>query len=146
MVVVWTTNNARMILKGHIISIISTCASNKKNKKTSLLIYDLQSDVWINTYYMLKDFLKARSPPKASNEMKCTNEKMTWNTQHTNRSRYVPTTNVHHTISGQGTVIITLDHSATTPRANMFLSHPLQKKYTHQYLFKTKICHKNYKS
>ncbi len=27
--------------------------------------------------------------------------------------------NVDHTISGQGTAMITLDHSATTPRANV---------------------------
>ncbi len=33
-------------------------------KKFSLLIYDLQSEDWINTYYMLKGFLKARRPPK----------------------------------------------------------------------------------
>ncbi len=46
----------------------------------SLLIYNLQSKDWINTYYMLKSFLKAHRPPKVLNEMKCTNEKMTWNT------------------------------------------------------------------
>ncbi len=45
-----------------------------------------------------------------SNEMKCTNEKMTSNTQDTNLSSYVPKANVDHTISG------TLDHSTTTPR------------------------------
>ncbi len=44
----------------------------------------------INTYYMLKGFLKARMPTKELNEMKCTNEKMTWNTQDTNLSSYVP--------------------------------------------------------
>ncbi len=49
------------------------------------------------------------------NEMKCTNEKMTCNTQDTNLSWYVPKANVDHTIRGQGTSI--LDHSATTPRA-----------------------------
>ncbi len=86
--------------------------------KMSLLIYDLQSEDWINTYYMIKDFLKTCRPPKVSNEMKCTNEKMTWNTQDTNLSSYVPTANVDHTISGQETGISTLDHSATTPRAN----------------------------
>ncbi len=84
----------------------------------SLLIYDLQSKDWINTYYILKGFLKARRPHKVSNEIKCTNEKMTWNTQHTNLSSYVPKTNVDHTIISQGTGIRTLDHSATTPRAN----------------------------
>ncbi len=66
---------------------------------------------------MLKSFLKAHRPPKVLNEMKCTNEKMTWNTQDTNRSSYVPKANVDHTISGQGTGITTLDYSATTPRA-----------------------------
>ncbi len=35
-----------------------------------------------------------------------------------NLSSYVPKANVDHTISGQGTGISTLDHSATTPRAN----------------------------
>ncbi len=35
----------------------------------SLLIYYLQSEDWINTYYMLKGFPKARRPPKVSNEM-----------------------------------------------------------------------------
>ncbi len=30
----------------------------------------------------------------------------------------MPKANVDHTISGQGTVISTLDHSATTPKAN----------------------------
>ncbi len=39
----------------------------------SLLIYDLQSEDWINTYYMLKGFLKAHMPPKVSNERKCNN-------------------------------------------------------------------------
>ncbi len=101
----------------------------------SLLIYNLQSEDWINTYYMLnmlKGFLNARRPPKVSNEMKCTdekmtwntqdmnlssyvpraNEKMTWNTQDINLSSYVPKANVDHTISGQGT----LDHLATITR------------------------------
>ncbi len=86
--------------------------------KMSLLIYDLQSEDWINTYYMLKSFPKACRPPKVSNEMKCTNEKMTWNTQDTNLSSYVPKANVDHTISGQGTGISTLDHSATTQVQN----------------------------
>ncbi len=46
-------------------------------KNNILLIYDLQSENWINTF-TLKCFLKARRPPKVSNEMKCTNEKMTY--------------------------------------------------------------------
>ncbi len=49
----------------------------KKNKK--ILIYDLLSEDWINTYYMMTGFLKAHRPPKVSNEMKYTNEKMIWN-------------------------------------------------------------------
>ncbi len=85
--------------------------------KTSLLIYDLQCEDWVNTYYMLKAFLKARRPPKVSNETKCIKEKVTWNTQDTNLSWYVPKVNVDHTINGQGTAISTLIHSATTPRA-----------------------------
>ncbi len=68
---------------------------------------------------MLKGFLKARRPPKVSNEMKCRYEKMTWNTQDTNLSCYVPKANVDHTIGGQGTGISTLDHSATTPKATL---------------------------
>ncbi len=39
--------------------------------------------------------------PKVSNEMKSTNDKMTWNTQNMNLSSYVPKTNVYHTISVQ---------------------------------------------
>ncbi len=64
---------------------------------------------------MLKGFLKAHKPHIVSNEMKSTNEKMTWNTQDTNLNSYVPKANVDHTISGQGTGVITLDHSDTTP-------------------------------
>ncbi len=66
---------------------------------------------------MRKGFLKARRAPKVSNEIKCTNEKMTWNTQDKNLSSYVPNANVDHTISGQGTGISTLDRSSTTPMA-----------------------------
>ncbi len=79
------------------------------------LIYDLQSEDWINTYFMLNGFLNACSPPKVSHEMKCTNEKITWNAQDANLGSYVPKANVDHTINGQGTVTSTLDHSATTP-------------------------------
>ncbi len=61
---------------------------------------------------MLKGFLKAYIPPKVSNEMKCTNKRMTCNTQNMNMS------NVDHTIGDQGTGISTLDHSATTLRSN----------------------------
>ncbi len=67
---------------------------------------------------MLKSFLKARRPTKVSNEMKYTNEKMTWNTQDTNLSSFVPKANADHTISGQGTSISTLGDSATIPRAS----------------------------
>ncbi len=37
-----------------------------------LLIYDFQSEDWINIYYMLKGFLKAHRPPKCH---------MKWNVQ-----------------------------------------------------------------
>ncbi len=63
-----------------------------------------------------KGFLKVCMPPKMSNEIKCTNERMTWNTQDTNLSWYMPKANVDHTISGQGTAISNLDHSTTTLR------------------------------
>ncbi len=53
----------------------------------------------------------------------CTNEKMTWNTQDTNLSWYVPKADVDHAISGPGTAISTLDHSATTPRAIFYTNH-----------------------
>ncbi len=36
-----------------------------------------------------------------------------------NLSSYVPKVDVDHTISGQGTGISNLDHSATTPRAKL---------------------------
>ncbi len=74
----------------------------------------------LNKYILYgKGFLKVRRPLKVPNEMKCTKEKMTWNTQDTNLSWYVPKTNVDHTISGLGTAISILDHSATSPRALM---------------------------
>ncbi len=85
-----------------------------------MLIYDLQSKDWRNTYYMLKGFLKACRPPIVSNEMKYTNKKMTWNIQDTNLSSYVPKANVDHTISEQGTAISALNHSATTPRVFVY--------------------------
>ncbi len=44
---------------------------------------------------------------------------MTWNTQDMNLRWYIPKANVDHTISGQGTAVSTLDHSATTPKFNM---------------------------
>ncbi len=64
---------------------------------------------------MLKGFLKALRPPKVSNGMKCTNDKMTCNTQDMNLSWYVPKANVDHTVRGQG--ISTFDNTVTTPRA-----------------------------
>ncbi len=48
---------------------------------------------------------------------------MTWNTQDTNLSSYVPKANVDHTISGQGTADSTLDHSATTPDIDPTFNH-----------------------
>ncbi len=47
---------------------------------------------------MLKGFLKERRPPKVSNEMKYTNEKMACNIQDTNPRWYVQKTNVDQTI------------------------------------------------
>ncbi len=73
----------------------------------------------INKCYMLEGFLMSCRLPKMSNEMKCTNEKMTWNTQDMNLSWYITKTNVDYTISGQWMVISTLDHLATTPRVFM---------------------------
>ncbi len=52
---------------------------------------------------MPEGFLKARRPPKVSNEIKCINKKMTWNTQDMNLSWYVSKANVDHPIIGQGT-------------------------------------------
>ncbi len=46
---------------------------------------------------------------------------MTSNTKDMNLSWYVPKANVDHTISGQGTAVSTLDHSATTPRIVFFI-------------------------
>ncbi len=51
------------------------------------------------------------------NEMKHTNEKMTWNDQDTNLSSYVPKglkANVAHTMRGSGISPSTLDHLAIT--------------------------------
>ncbi len=59
---------------------------------------------------MPKGFLKSSRPPKVSNEMKYTNEKIIWNTQEMNLSWYVPKANVDHTISSQLTAISSLDH------------------------------------
>ncbi len=96
--------------------------NNQKTKSSTvrwmvILQYDLPSKDWINTYYMLKGFLKARRTPKVWNEIKWTNEKMRWNAQDMSLSSYVSKANVDHTISGQGTATSTLEHSATTPRA-----------------------------
>ncbi len=69
---------------------------------------------------MLNGFLKASRPPNVSNELKSTNEKVTWNTQDTNLSSYVLNANVDHTITGEGTAISALKHSATTPRGSWY--------------------------
>ncbi len=84
---------------------------------TSLLIYDLQSEDWINTYYMQNGFLKACRPSRVSNETNYTNVKMIWNTL--DLSSYVPKANLDHNISDHETGISTLDHSATTPRCTI---------------------------
>ncbi len=85
--------------------------------KISLLIYDLQSEYWINTYIVEGLSKGTQATKKVSSEMKCINENMTWNTQDTNLSWCVPNAYVNHTIRGQGTAISTLGHSATTSRA-----------------------------
>ncbi len=46
---------------------------------------------------------------------------MTWNTQDMNLSWYVTKANVDHTISGQGTAISILDHSATIPKVSIMV-------------------------
>ncbi len=104
----------------YIVTVPTNCSS------LALLIYDLQSEDWINKYYILKGFLKAHMPPKVSNEMKCTNEKMTWNTKDMNLSSYVPKANVDHTIR-----ISTLGHSVTIPRAHCINFASIQLYYNH---------------
>ncbi len=70
----------------------------------------------MNKYILYAEgLLKACRPHKVLNEMKCTNETMTWKSHDKNLSWYVPKTNGNHTIRGQGTVINTSDHSDTTP-------------------------------
>ncbi len=72
----------------------------------------------MNKYVLYSEGLSkcTQATQSVSNEIKCTIENMTWNTQDTNLSWYVPKANVDHTISDQGTAISTLDLSATTPR------------------------------
>ncbi len=55
------------------------------NDKCGDMFFDIVNDVGTQHVYG-KGFLEARRPPKVSNEMKCTNETMTWNTQNTNLS------------------------------------------------------------
>ncbi len=95
----------------------TTCLVNTLKKIFIIFIINIRFAIRrLNKYIIYgKGFLKAPRPPKVSNEMKFTNEKMTWNTQDTNLSSYVLKANVDHTISGQETGISTLDHSATTP-------------------------------
>ncbi len=88
-------------------------ALNMFKKKKSLLIYDLESESGINTYYMLDGFLKANRPPKISNEMKCTKNDMKYPGY---EIELVCAKGMDHTKSGQGPAISTLDHSATTPK------------------------------
>ncbi len=78
----------------------------------------------LNKYILYaKGLSKGTQATKLPNEMKMyKNEKMAWNTQDTNLSSYVPKANMDHTISCQGTGISTLDHSATTPRAETMMA------------------------
>ncbi len=57
--------------------ILFYCMAIISLKQKSILIYDLQSEYGIYTYYMLKVLLKAHMPLKVSNEMKYINENMT---------------------------------------------------------------------
>ncbi len=50
-----------------------------------------------------------------------------------NLSSYVPKANVDYTISGHGTGISTLDHSATTPRACAPVTNKGEFNYTVNY-------------
>ncbi len=77
------TQIGKLLLRISMSKFVSAFINTFHPIKISLLIYDLQPEDWINTYYMLKGFLKAHRPPKVSNGMKCTNERMTWNTQDT---------------------------------------------------------------
>ncbi len=95
-------------------------------------------NIWFAIRRLDKYILYAEGLSKgtqATLEMKCRNEKMTCNTQDTNLSWYVPKDNVDHTIKGQGTS--TLDHSATTPRANC---HGWEDQ-KHNYMIILKISH-----
>ncbi len=65
----------------------------------------------LNKYILYTEGLSKGT--QATQSVKCTNEKITCNTQDMNLSWYVPKANVDHTIRGQGTS--TVDHLATTP-------------------------------
>ncbi len=95
-------------------------------KSYSLVIGKLTSSPKEGILRLNKDILYTKRLSKGTlatqsvNEMKCTNEKRTRNTQDTNLSWYVPNANVDHTVRGQGTN--TLDHSTTTPRSCLNLN------------------------
>ncbi len=93
----------------------------KHNTKQLLSVYTCpkqgcKNANWDNSTVIIK--VKLKKINSKDEEMKYTNEKMTWNSHDTNLSWYVPKANVDHTISGQGTAISTLDNSITTPRAS----------------------------
>ncbi len=61
---------------------------------------------------------------------------------------YVPKTNVDHTISGQGTVISTLDHLVTTPRTKYLqnimicpLYYPINRNNANTAILYLKLCY-----
>ncbi len=82
-------------------------------------------NIWFAIRRLNKYILYAKGLSKGMQDTQSVkwNEMYKWkddrNTQDTNLSSYVPKDNVDHTISGQGTGISTLGHSATTPRAKL---------------------------
>ncbi len=70
-----------------------------------------------NSILYTEGLSKGMQATKSVYEIKCINEKMTWNTQDTNLRWYVPKANMDDTIYGQGTARSTLGHSFTTPRS-----------------------------
>ncbi len=96
----------RMVLVMHVTTVLETTIQTR---------YDSMSiNIWFTIRTLNNYLLHAEGLSKGKQ-----------NTQNTNLSCYVPKSNMDHTISGQGTAINTLDHSATTPRFNVKVR-PLQ--------------------
>ncbi len=103
------------------------CLSKSRNEESfAKALQNIFINIWFaigrfNKYILYADWVsKGTQTTQSANEIKCTNEKMTCNTQDINLSWYVPKANVDHTVRGQGTS--TLDHSATTPRVCCLIS------------------------